>query len=233
MSTRKRHLEVGKDSVPAPAVVKSGPPEVLSDVPKYHQAHVTGKSHSEPFDCDVGVRNWKAGWSGKKKKYCCEHHQIGCQGNYEDEIEPFDCTESVTTWRTAWSDAMKKYCCKRHEVGCEEGSLASSGSMHTYGLPTQLQSSGFGEAPATAVTDSGAADVLEQAWDESLPSLQAKVREVERQRTKELKTSFALGCACLVAVAFVARIRRTPASSVESTMGGVELPQYNAVPQSF
>lgn len=233
MTTRKRNLEVGKDSVPGPVIVKSGPPEVLSDVPKYHQAHVTGKSNSEPFDCDVGVRNWKAGWSGKKKKYCCEHHKIGCQGDYEDKVEPFDCTESVTTWKTAWSDAMKKYCCKRHEVGCEEGSLASSGSMGTYGLPTQLQSSGFEEAPATAVTDSGAANVLEQAWDESLPSLQAKVREVEGQRTKELQTSFALGCACLVAVAFVARIRRTPASSVGSTVDGVELPQYNAVPQNF
>eukprot|EP00930_Biecheleria_cincta_P001405 TRINITY_DN102545_c0_g1_i1.p1 TRINITY_DN102545_c0_g1~~TRINITY_DN102545_c0_g1_i1.p1 ORF type:complete len:1712 (-),score=248.63 TRINITY_DN102545_c0_g1_i1:118-5253(-) len=233
MSTRKRQLQVGKDAVPAPVAVKSGPPEVLSDVPQYQEAHDADKSHSEPFDCDAGVRNWKLGWSGKKKQYCCDHHQIGCQGNYEDEIEPFDCTESVTSWRTAWSDDMKIYCCKHHQVGCEEGSLSSSGSMDTYGLPTELQTSGFQQASAPVATDFGAADVLEQAWDESLPSLQAKVREVEGQRMKELRTSFALGCACLVAVAFVGRIRRLPASSLGGAVGGVELPQYNAVPQNF
>jgi len=105
--------------------------------------------------------------------------------------------------------------------------------MHTYGLPTELQSSGFqASAASPVVTDSGAADVLEQAWDESLPSLQAKVREAEGQRAKELKASFALGCACLVVMAFVGRIRR-PATSAESTVDGVELPQYNAVPQNF
>lgn len=205
--------------------MSSGSPEVLTDVPQYHEAQRAVRQ-SEPFDCNVGVNNWKRGWSGKKKEYCCDHHQIGCQGHYAEELEPFDCTESVTSWRTAWSGAMKRWCCKHHEVGCEETSLASSGSMHTYGLPTELGSGSYG-------SDYGAASVLEQAWDESLPSLKAKVRDIEEQHANELKTAFALGCACLVAVAFVGRFRSIPVSSAGSVVNGAGLPQYNAVPQNF
>jgi len=37
------------------------------------------------FDCESGKNNWKDDWSDKKKAYCCETVQIGCEN---DEVPP-------------------------------------------------------------------------------------------------------------------------------------------------
>lgn len=32
------------------------------------------------YNCQEGLSNWEAGWSGDKKGWCCSHQQIGCPG---------------------------------------------------------------------------------------------------------------------------------------------------------
>lgn len=32
------------------------------------------------FDCEAGKNNWQDGWSEKKKTYCCQTVNIGCEG---------------------------------------------------------------------------------------------------------------------------------------------------------
>jgi len=34
---------------------------------------------SEPFDCEAGFSNWKAGWSSSKKAWCCHEKGKGCE----------------------------------------------------------------------------------------------------------------------------------------------------------
>jgi len=34
---------------------------------------------SEPFDCEAGYSNWKAGWSSDKKVWCCREKGKGCE----------------------------------------------------------------------------------------------------------------------------------------------------------
>ena len=36
---------------------------------------------SLPYDCNVGVVNWKIGWSAPKKTWCCAHNKVGCPGS--------------------------------------------------------------------------------------------------------------------------------------------------------
>lgn len=33
---------------------------------------------SYPYDCDAGFSNWRAGWSARKKHWCCQTYQKGC-----------------------------------------------------------------------------------------------------------------------------------------------------------
>lgn len=35
---------------------------------------------SLPYACNVGVVNWKIGWSSPKKAWCCKHNNVGCPG---------------------------------------------------------------------------------------------------------------------------------------------------------
>ncbi|CAJ1393522.1 unnamed protein product [Effrenium voratum] len=35
---------------------------------------------SLPYDCHVGLVNWKIGWSDPKKGWCCTHQKLGCPG---------------------------------------------------------------------------------------------------------------------------------------------------------
>ena len=35
---------------------------------------------SLPYACNVGVVNWKIGWSAPKKAWCCKHNNVGCPG---------------------------------------------------------------------------------------------------------------------------------------------------------
>lgn len=39
------------------------------------------------FDCEAGKDNWKDDWSEKKKVYCCETSNIGCE-NKEEPAQP-------------------------------------------------------------------------------------------------------------------------------------------------
>ena len=36
---------------------------------------------SLPYDCNVGVVNWKIGWSAPKKTWCCANKHVGCPGS--------------------------------------------------------------------------------------------------------------------------------------------------------
>ena len=39
-----------------------------------------GTPASLPYACNVGLANWKIGWSDAKKTWCCSHQKQGCPG---------------------------------------------------------------------------------------------------------------------------------------------------------
>lgn len=45
--------------------------------------HVAGGAVAKPgkpYDCHAGLANWKLGWSGGKKVWCCSNEKMGCPG---------------------------------------------------------------------------------------------------------------------------------------------------------
>ncbi len=80
------------------------------------------------FDCMAGYSNRKEGWSSKKKVYCCDKLQIGCDGHFENlevipisETDDYDCTAGYSNWPSDWSDDKKGFCCSKYELGCPPG----------------------------------------------------------------------------------------------------------------
>jgi len=122
-----------------------------------------------------------------------------------------------------------------------EDNMPAQGQLQEEQLPKSRYDYVAPDAEATDLTQYGP-----RSWgtyhvsEESLPllrkydltSLETKVKEVEMQRAKELRTAFVLGAACLAVVGFVVRsgilVRRR--STGEASL--MQLPQYDAVPQN-
>eukprot|EP00413_Alexandrium_margalefii_P008904 CAMPEP_0204552362 /NCGR_PEP_ID=MMETSP0661-20131031/26544_1 /ASSEMBLY_ACC=CAM_ASM_000606 /TAXON_ID=109239 /ORGANISM="Alexandrium margalefi, Strain AMGDE01CS-322" /LENGTH=542 /DNA_ID=CAMNT_0051559371 /DNA_START=59 /DNA_END=1687 /DNA_ORIENTATION=- len=80
-----------------------------------------------PFDCLAGLASWKSDWSSRKKSWCCQHSQRGCEGPQPapskppalvDNGPPFDCTAGYSDWEATWSIIKKAWCCQHHQQGC-------------------------------------------------------------------------------------------------------------------
>jgi len=164
------------------------------------------------FDCTQGFANWRIGWSKEMKTWCCKNNHVGC----EAEQEPFNCNEGYNNWRAGWSNEMKQYCCHHHQKGCEADDASG-----TYSQQVWPANSGY------ASSQSASGSFVQKYED--VPFLEAKVRQAEAKRTKELQLSFALGSACLVILGLVARSGRL--ALVPRSADGATLPTYNAVPQ--
>eukprot|EP00418_Pyrodinium_bahamense_P045718 CAMPEP_0179188074 /NCGR_PEP_ID=MMETSP0796-20121207/93337_1 /TAXON_ID=73915 /ORGANISM="Pyrodinium bahamense, Strain pbaha01" /LENGTH=587 /DNA_ID=CAMNT_0020892163 /DNA_START=42 /DNA_END=1806 /DNA_ORIENTATION=+ len=54
----------------------------------------SGPTTSKPYACGEGYGNWKKGWSGHKKKWCCENEGKGCMGCH-DTKEGEECFKAV------------------------------------------------------------------------------------------------------------------------------------------
>lgn len=70
----------------------------------------TSTSSVVHFDCDAAYNNWKAAWSMKKKRYCCEHTGRGCHQH--------DCSAGYANWMEQWSVEKKEWCCRHMRRGC-------------------------------------------------------------------------------------------------------------------
>jgi len=71
---------------------------------------------SEPYDCNAGYGSWQSGWSGGKKRWCCEKYDRGCPG--VTTRPHFDCLAGFKRWADGWSEAKQKWCCTHYRRGC-------------------------------------------------------------------------------------------------------------------
>jgi len=71
---------------------------------------------SEPYNCNAGYGNWQKGWSGGKKRWCCEKYDRGCPGT--TTRPDYDCLAGLARWEDAWPEAKQDWCCKHHGRGC-------------------------------------------------------------------------------------------------------------------
>lgn len=93
-----------------------GKPVLVRD--RVHVYDVVHKATHEvvPFDCREGFSNWKVGWSGDKKSWCCAHFSRGCQEEHSEA--KYDCTAGYSNWRSGWSLDKKSWCCDKEQRGC-------------------------------------------------------------------------------------------------------------------
>jgi len=64
------------------------------------------------FDCEAGFKEWKLGWSGPKKAWCCKKAGKGC---------PFECDAGLENFEEGWTKPKKEWCCANQQKGCPEG----------------------------------------------------------------------------------------------------------------
>lgn len=83
----------------------------------HHKAQSNHTAHA--FDCKAGASKWKTGWSGEKKKYCCEQAQVGCETQEPTvHADPYDCEADKAAFQTKWTLGKKDWCCRNKELGC-------------------------------------------------------------------------------------------------------------------
>lgn len=93
---------------------------------------------SLPFDCYSGYSDWRRQWSLKKREYCCEHVDRGCEHyaaaattskppckgwccelvgrnctHPTTTAHPFDCQAGLKNYRKGWSREKLQWCCTR------------------------------------------------------------------------------------------------------------------------
>lgn len=69
----------------------------------------------EAYDCEAGLQFWHTGWSDKKKKWCCDNENYGCEG------DPYDCDVGFANRVVGWSVHKMVWCCRYKQKGCVAG----------------------------------------------------------------------------------------------------------------
>mmetsp|Transcript_35600 Transcript_35600/g.64540 ORF Transcript_35600/g.64540 Transcript_35600/m.64540 type:complete len:637 (+) Transcript_35600:82-1992(+) len=70
-----------------------------------HQQHLQQETPKEPnvngededevhFDCAAGINQWKAGWSDRKKRWCCLHQEVACEEDGKPHRENLQFSEA-------------------------------------------------------------------------------------------------------------------------------------------
>jgi len=114
----------GLSSVTPTKAAKQLPPKA-SD---YHGYSDFLPEPRKPFHCQEALNNFRTAWSKSKKDWCCEHEDLGCDGDLSSESKSdVDCMVDVDDWKS-WTDSKKQACCATVGVGCPSGQMIDESS---------------------------------------------------------------------------------------------------------
>jgi len=138
---------------------KEALPKAVLALSKGSEEEEEDPSSSSGFACGDGSEDWHE-WSHAKRRWCCHHQALGCEGleaaeaasssssssssassqaTSDEGQQPaaFDCDDGFERWRQTWTPLKQAWCCIRARRGCpSEGAEHAAAAGRTTAAPS-------------------------------------------------------------------------------------------------